>query len=72
MHERSKSKEKPNLIVKYDSNLLDHLLEGLLLVLPELLVVLHALNIKLVLGLGLWGLKWAGEDCNFNILNMIQ
>merc|ERR1719322_2319659 len=42
-------------------HVVDHLLEGLLLILTELLVVFHVGHVQLVLGLRLWGLKGAGE-----------
>ena len=49
-------------------HLLHHGLEALLLILPELLVILHIADVQLVLGLWLGGLKWTGQDSNFNIL----
>ena len=51
--------------------LLDHLLEGLPLVLLELLVILDAGHVELVLGLGLGGLKRTGQDGNVHVLQLI-
>lgn len=51
-------------------DLLDHLLELLLLVCLQLLVLLNGCNVQLVLGLGLWGLKRAGQNGNLGILDL--
>ena len=50
------------------SLLLDHLQELLFFVLSQLLVLLHALDIQLVLGLGPWGLKRTRQDGDLGIL----
>lgn len=52
-------------------DLLDHLLEGLGLVLAELLVFFDGFDVQLVLGLGARRLKRAGEDGDFGILDFL-
>merc|ERR1719444_17012 len=49
-------------------DLLNHIFKCLSLVISELLVILDALNIELMLGFWLWGLKWTGQDSNTYIL----
>jgi hypothetical protein len=51
------------------SLLLDHLQELLFFVLSQLLVLLHTLNVKLVLGLGPRWLEWTSENSNLGISN---
>jgi hypothetical protein len=51
------------------SLLLDHLQELLFFVLSQLLVLLHTLNIKLVLGLGPRWLEWTSKNSNLGISN---
>lgn len=54
------------------TNLKDHLLKLFLFIFLEGFVVLHRGNVQLMLGLGLRGLKWAGEDGNFNIFQNLS
>jgi hypothetical protein len=51
------------------SLLLDHLQELLFLILSQLLVLLHTLDIKLVLGLGPRWLEWTSKNSNLGISN---
>ena len=51
------------------SLLLDHLQELFFFVLSQLLVLLHTLNIKLVLGLGPRWLEWTSKNSNLGISN---
>ena len=50
------------------TDLLDHFVESVALVFPELLVVLHASHVELVLSLWLGGLKRTGENGNIHVL----
>jgi len=58
---------EPNL-----SDLRDHLVELLGLVLAQETVVLNAGDVQLVLGLWLWWFKWASEDSNLYITKLIR
>jgi hypothetical protein len=51
------------------SLLLDHLQELFFFILSQLLILLHTLDIKLVLGLGPRWLEWTSEDSNLGISN---
>ena len=48
-------------------DLLDHFVKFLLFVFSQKFVIFNAGNIQLVLGFWLWGLKWAGQDGEFDI-----
>ena len=54
------------------TDLLDHLQELFLLVLLKRSVVLDRGHIQLMLGLGLWGLKRAGEDSDFCVFQNLK
>lgn len=51
-----------------NTDLIDHLLELLLLILLKSFVVLHRGHVKLMLGLRLGGLKRTGQDGNLCVL----
>ena len=48
-------------------DLLDHFVKFLLFVFSQKFVIFNAGNVQLVLGFWLWGLKWAGQDGEFDI-----
>ena len=52
---------------RFGSLLLDHLQEFLFLVLSQLLVLLNALNVKLVLCLGPGWLEWTSQNSDLGI-----
>ena len=48
-------------------DLLDHFVKFLLFVFSQKFVIFNAGNVQLVLCFWLWGLKWAGQDGEFDI-----
>lgn len=69
---RKTREKKKKGVVCYCTDLLDHLLKLLLLILLKSFVVLHRGHIQLMLGLGLRGLKRAGQDGEFDIFQNLS